>query len=103
MYDQSGSHGPTPVFLAPLWWSGVNAVIRPALASLLRSAGDISNQPRPENTQTEDWMKLLMISSNRTFPKGHHFQTSLGWKAQLQLVGINMYNMSSAGMDLKQA
>lgn len=44
-----------------------------------------------------------MISSNRTFPRSHHFQISQSWKPQLHLFRINMYIMLSARMGLKQA
>lgn len=44
-----------------------------------------------------------MISSNRLFPRSHHFQTSQDWKPQLQLFRMYTYITSSARMDLKQA
>lgn len=48
-------------------------------------------------------MRLLMISSNKMFPRSHHFQTSQDWKAQLQLFRIYTYITSSANMDLEEA
>jgi hypothetical protein len=78
------------------------SINRCPLARLPISSGEIRNKSRPKSNPTEGWINLLMISSDRIFPRSHRFQTSLGWKPKLQLFEENIETISSAEMGLKQ-